>query len=61
LLIGAGSGLLLASLIDQMTHMRDPEAIYFGLIAIGAGIGLVLAHRSEKAYIESQPDRKVVE
>ncbi|HSK14269.1 MAG TPA: DUF6249 domain-containing protein [Phnomibacter sp.] len=55
LLIGVGTGLLTAYLIDQLTSLRDPEGIYFALIAIGAGIGLVLAHKSEMAYIEQQP------
>lgn len=52
LLIGAGLGLLSAYFIDQMTGLRDSEAIYFALIAIGAGVGLIVSHRAEKTWFE---------
>ncbi len=51
LLIGAGVGLFLAFLLDRtvFTATRDEnEAIYFGLIAIFGGLGLVLSYRIEK-------------
>ncbi len=58
LMIGAGTGMLIAYFIDRLSHWHDPEAIYFALIAIGAGLGLVQAHKAEKAYIEQQPAQR---
>ncbi len=59
LLIGAGLGLFLAYILDVfvMRHIdhNNPVAIYFSLIAIGGGLGLLAAHRAEKQWIESQP------
>ena len=57
LLIGAGTGLLIAYLIDQLTTMDDTEGIFFALIAIGAGIGLIVSHKAEKAYLDKQTDK----
>lgn len=51
LLIGAGAGLFLAYLLDRtvFASSRDEnEAIYFGLIAVFGGLGLVLSYRIEK-------------
>jgi hypothetical protein len=51
LLIGAGLGLFIAYLLDNtlFSQTRDEnEAIYFGLIAIFGGSGLVLSYRIEK-------------
>ncbi|MBS1577461.1 MAG: hypothetical protein JST09_19340 [Bacteroidetes bacterium] len=50
LLVGAGVGLLLAFLIDTlMIPTRvEPVAVYFSLIAIGGGLGLVSSYRIEK-------------
>ena len=56
LLIGAGSGMLIAYLIDQTTSWHDTESIYFALIAIGAGIGLIISHKAEKAYLDQHPN-----
>ncbi len=62
LMIGAGTGLLLAYFIDQVVvSFKHSDAIYFGLIAIGAGLGLVFAHKAEKAYIESHSDPRIGE
>ena len=49
LLIGAGVGLFLAYMLDRYM-LRDWEnpAIYFALIGIGGGIGLVGSYRVEK-------------
>src|SRR5687767_12921038 len=41
LLLGAGLGLLIAYLIDQNMSGEDHEAIYFSLLAIGGGAGLI--------------------
>ncbi|MCU0388868.1 MAG: hypothetical protein MUE71_09710 [Chitinophagaceae bacterium] len=56
LLIGAGSGLLIAYLIDQTTSLSDTEGIFFALISIGAGVGLIISHKAEKAYLDKLPN-----
>lgn len=50
LFMGAGLGLFLAYLLDTylMADRGDNPAIYFSLIAIGGGIGLVSSYRIEK-------------
>jgi H+/Cl- antiporter ClcA len=55
LFLGAGIGLLLAYFIDyNMTRRHDNEAIYFALIAIGGGLGLVASYAVEKKEWLSQ-------
>jgi hypothetical protein len=48
LLLGAGVGLLLAYIISHNMSGRDHEAIYFSLIAIGGGLGLIGSYAMEK-------------
>lgn len=48
LLLGAGIGLLLAFFISHNLSGRDHEAIYFSLIAIGGGLGLIGSYALEK-------------
>jgi amino acid transporter len=57
LLLGAGLGFFLAYILDNFAfynvkHVVDSEGanvpIYFALIAIGGGIGLVLSYRIER-------------
>jgi hypothetical protein len=48
LLLGAGAGLLLAYIISNNMSGRDHEAIYFSLIAIGGGLGLIGSYAMEK-------------
>jgi hypothetical protein len=51
LLLGAGVGLFIAYMIDQFVIPRynhGNEAIYFALIAIGGGLGLIGSYRVEK-------------
>jgi peptidoglycan/LPS O-acetylase OafA/YrhL len=49
LLLGAGAGLLLAYIIDHNTLTpHEPEPIYFALIAIGGGLGLIGSYAMEK-------------
>ena len=58
LLVGAGIGLLLAYFIDiSMIRKIDhePVAVYFSLSAIGGGMGLLMAHKAEKQWIDAQP------
>jgi len=48
LLVGAGLGLFLAYLFDQyMSRNEDNEALYFALIAIGGGTGLIISYKME--------------
>ena len=55
LLIGGGLGLFLAKLIETYANMNEPEAIYFGLIALFGGVGLVVAHNfARKQFREDQ-------
>lgn len=54
LLLGAGAGLLLAYTIDHNTVApHHPEPIYFSLIAIGGGIGLVVSYFMERKAWEA--------
>ncbi|HUC82386.1 MAG TPA: DUF6249 domain-containing protein [Flavisolibacter sp.] len=49
LLAGAGLGLLLAYIIDHnITRPHNPAAIYFSLLAIGGGLGLIGSYAMEK-------------
>ena len=49
LLAGAGAGLLLAYFIDQNTTSSHEQApIYFSLLAIGGGLGLIGSYAMEK-------------
>jgi len=59
LLIGSGAGLLLAYFIDElMVKSRDTEAIYFSLIAIGGGLGLLGSYKAEKDWMEKYMQEK---
>ncbi|HEY6975585.1 MAG TPA: DUF6249 domain-containing protein [Chitinophagaceae bacterium] len=54
LLVGSGIGLLVAYLIDMASTAIDGEenpSIYFALIAIFGGLGLVLSYRIEKKEV----------
>src|SRR5437660_12819823 len=45
LLLGAGFGLLVAYLVEHnMANKESVEAIYFSLIAIGGGLGLIASY-----------------
>ena len=48
LFLGAGIGLLLAFFIDRSMSGEGTEAIYFALIAIGGGLGLISSYAIEK-------------
>lgn len=50
LLIGSGIGLFLAFLIDTLLipYKVEPVAVYFSLIAIGGGLGLVTSYRIDR-------------
>jgi hypothetical protein len=51
LLIGSGLGLLLAYIVDLSSNLVDGEenpTIYFSMIAIFGGLGLIASYRIEK-------------
>jgi TRAP-type C4-dicarboxylate transport system permease small subunit len=54
LLVGAGMGLMAAFFLDQFVFIRNHHdddanaAIYFAMIAIGGGLGLISSYRIEK-------------
>lgn len=53
LLIGGGLGLFLAKLLEENLGYSDTDPLYFGLIALFGGIGLVVAHNiARKQYRE---------
>lgn len=53
LFVGAGLGLLFAFFIDNSMHVVDDSitAIYFALIAIGGGAGLIVSYMIERKYL----------
>ena len=59
LFMGAGLGLFLAYLLDtyMMADRGDNPAIYFSLIAIGGGIGLVSSYKIEKKELLARDNR----
>ncbi|MDB4905198.1 MAG: hypothetical protein JWQ63_4479 [Mucilaginibacter sp.] len=65
LLIGAGTGLFLAYLLDHTLFNNvgrgfDNDAnvaIYFALIAIFGGLGLFLSYRIEKKEVDKEKDK----
>jgi len=64
LFFGAGLGLLIAFIIDRSManydrpfHHDENTAIYFALIAIGGGLGLITSYRIEKKeWLSSKND-----
>jgi hypothetical protein len=55
LLIGAGTGLLLAYFLDfNIGNRHDTEPIYFSLIAIGGGLGLLGSYKAERAWFDKR-------
>jgi uncharacterized membrane protein len=61
LLIGAGVGLFLAYTLDRTVFSRtedDNVAIYFALIAIFGGLGLLASYRIEKKEISDKPGQE---
>ena len=61
LLLGAGLGLLVAFLVARNIGGRDVEAIYFSLIAIGGGLGLVSSYAMEKKEWDRERSRNLPE
>ena len=75
LLLGSGMGLLLALLLDQYVlphrvvemvidnvkhvHEQDNPGIYFALIGIGGGLGLIGSYLIERKYLDKQGPEQV--
>jgi len=58
LLIGAGLGLVISSILTNTLNINDEVGIYFGLIAVLGGAGLVITHNyARKQYNEDQRNR----
>ena len=58
LLVGAGVGLFLAYMLDRyIIRDMDNPAIYFALIGIGGGLGLVGSYRVEKKELLDKSQR----
>lgn len=52
LLLGAGIGLALAYIITQyILHDEDNPALWFALIGIGGGLGLIASYKVEKREV----------
>lgn len=54
LLVGAGVGLLGAYFLDRMLYNHDNEPLYFSMIAIGGGLGLIISYRMEMKELRSK-------
>jgi hypothetical protein len=66
LFLGAGLGLLIAFFLDKNIGSNNNEAIYFALIAIGGGLGLIGSYSIEKKETlnypkENEPVRREME
>jgi len=58
LLLGSGIGLALAYIITQyILHDEDNPALWFALIGIGGGLGLITSYRIEKRELLDHPAR----
>jgi len=58
LLLGAGIGLALAYIITQyILHDEENPALWFALIGIGGGLGLITSYRIEKRELLDNPPR----
>lgn len=56
LLFGAGVGLALAYFITQyVLHDEENPALWFALIGIGGGLGLIASYRIEKKELLDKP------
>lgn len=54
LMIGAGTGLFIAYLLDELViRSQDAEPIYFSLIAIGGGLGLLGSYKAERTWFDN--------
>jgi hypothetical protein len=56
LFLGAGIGLFIAYMINRNMPANDNPAVYFSLIAIGGGLGLIASYAVEKKEWLSNKD-----
>jgi uncharacterized membrane protein HdeD (DUF308 family) len=58
LMIGLGIGLLLAMFIVLQNHFTEEQAVpvYFGLLSVFGGIGLIVSYLLEKKWLDKHPD-----
>jgi len=60
LLVGAGSGLFLAYFLDTYLLFKgEVEVIYFALLAIGGGVGLIASYRVEKKELLDKQNKGI--
>ncbi len=62
LLVGAGVGLILANIIDSMVTpvaQRPDGLIYFAMVAIGGGTGLIISYRIEEKGVKDKESKTV--
>ena len=59
LFLGAGIGLFIAYMMDHKMGGDNNEAIYFALIAIGGGLGLIASYAIEKKELLSRREETV--
>ena len=58
LLLGSGIGLALAYIITQyVLHDEENPALWFALIGIGGGLGLITSYRIEKRELLDNPNK----
>jgi uncharacterized membrane protein HdeD (DUF308 family) len=57
LMVGLGIGLLLALFVVLQARLDDEEAVpvYFGLLSVFGGIGLIVSYIIEKKWLDSHP------
>ena len=56
LLLGAGVGLLLAFIVAHNMQGREVRVIYFALVAIGGGLGLIGSYATERKEWDKTKD-----
>ncbi|MFT3824595.1 MAG: hypothetical protein QM731_11770 [Chitinophagaceae bacterium] len=57
LLVGAGIGLFVAYFLATYVLFKgEPQAIYFSLLAIGGGLGLIGSYKIEKKELLDKPN-----
>jgi hypothetical protein len=59
LFLGAGIGLLIAFIIDRNMSGFSNEPIYFAMIAIGGGLGLIASYAVEKKEVLNKRDATI--
>lgn len=58
LLVGAGLGLFIATIMSSYMSINDGNGLYFGLIGLLGGVGLILAHNYARKQYQEDEERK---